>query len=175
MDHATTHANHATTPTTNDHDSPTTRTVTIREAADLCGTTQAAMRGRVERGTVRHVLGRDGKRRIPVSELRRVGLLDHARNHDDPANVAGMAPHHATVAGMADFVAALERLHAENVAVTERAVVAETRLQLEQQTASTIETELHRTRAELAAATERADQLAADLAARGRRRWFRRS
>lgn len=52
--------------------------LTIREAAGLCGMSVPAMRKRVDRGTVGAVL-RDGVRRIPRSELDRAGLVPGAR------------------------------------------------------------------------------------------------
>lgn len=52
-------------------------TFTIAEAAEAAGITKKAMRNRVDRGQVRAVL-RDGIRRIPRSELQRVGLLGAA-------------------------------------------------------------------------------------------------
>lgn len=49
--------------------------VTVGEASRMTGATVKAIRRRIERETLRSVLGADGKRRIPVSELRRAGLL----------------------------------------------------------------------------------------------------
>jgi len=48
-------------------------TYTLREAAAVTGTSQEALRKRVDRGTIRSVK-RDGMRRIPRSELERAGL-----------------------------------------------------------------------------------------------------
>ncbi len=48
-------------------------TYTLREAAGLTGTSQEALRKRVDRGTIRSVK-RAGVRRIPRSELERAGL-----------------------------------------------------------------------------------------------------
>lgn len=51
------------------------RTYTISEAADLTGVSRKAIARRVERGSLRSVV-RNGRRRIPRSELVRAGLLD---------------------------------------------------------------------------------------------------
>ena len=51
------------------------RTYTITEAADLTGMSRKAISRRVERGSLRSVV-RNGRRRIPRSELVRNGLLE---------------------------------------------------------------------------------------------------
>ena len=51
------------------------RTYTITEAAELTGLSRKAIARRVERGSLRSVV-RNGRRRIPRSELARSGLLD---------------------------------------------------------------------------------------------------
>jgi excisionase family DNA binding protein len=51
------------------------RTYTITEAADLTGLSRKAIARRVERGSLRSVV-RNGRRRIPRTELERAGLLD---------------------------------------------------------------------------------------------------
>lgn len=51
------------------------RTYTITEAAELTGVSRKAIARRVERGSLRSVV-RNGRRRIPRSELVRAGLLD---------------------------------------------------------------------------------------------------
>jgi excisionase family DNA binding protein len=61
------------------------RTYTISEAADLTGMSRKAIARRVERGSLRSVV-RNGRRRIPRSELARAGLLEEA---------AGRAPRSA--------------------------------------------------------------------------------
>jgi excisionase family DNA binding protein len=53
----------------------TLRTYTITEAADLTGLSRKAIARRVERGSLRSVV-RNGRRRIPRSELVRNGLLE---------------------------------------------------------------------------------------------------
>jgi excisionase family DNA binding protein len=50
------------------------RTYTISEAAELTGLTRKAIARRVERGSIRSLV-RNGRRRIPHSELLRAGLL----------------------------------------------------------------------------------------------------
>jgi chromosome segregation ATPase len=49
----------------------------LREAAELCGTTITAMRSRADRGSLKTVL-HDGERRVPFAELERAGLLPDA-------------------------------------------------------------------------------------------------
>jgi excisionase family DNA binding protein len=53
------------------------RTYTITEAADLTGLSRKAIARRVERGSLRSVV-RNGRRRIPRSELVRNGLLENS-------------------------------------------------------------------------------------------------
>jgi hypothetical protein len=57
------------------------RTYTISEAAQLTGLSQKALARRIERGSLQCVV-RDGRRRIPVAELVRVGLLKDEENAD---------------------------------------------------------------------------------------------
>lgn len=167
-----------TTPRSDDHATRPQRVYTIREAADLCGMSRDAMRGRVERGSVRSVLGRDGLRRIPASELQRAGLVDHARGHDEPTPVASVATTTHDVEGMGALVAMLTDLQRQHAATLERAVAAETRLQLTTGDHAIVETALHAARAEAAAERERADRLQAELDAAAerleRRRWWSR-
>jgi hypothetical protein len=150
------------------------RMVSIRKAAEITGSSTASIRGRVERGTLPHVL-RDGRRMIPVSELRRAGLF--RTTGDTP-----MAEETRTTTALLDRLVDAER----------RATAAETRLQLTQSTESSLTEALHRANAEreaareqadaarleLTAERERADRLAADLEAIAaqpkRRRWFTR-
>jgi excisionase family DNA binding protein len=58
------------------------RTYTISEAAELTGLSRKALARRVERGSLRYVV-RDGRRRIPIAELVRVGLLEDDVSADD--------------------------------------------------------------------------------------------
>src|SRR3954471_15244843 len=50
------------------------RTVTIAEAAKLTGLSKAAIRSRIDRGSLR-VAKRGGVRRVPLDELAELGLL----------------------------------------------------------------------------------------------------
>jgi len=62
------------------------RTYTVSEAADLTGLSRKALARRIERGSLRCVI-RDGRRRIPLAELVRVGLVEaeeHAGEEFDP-------------------------------------------------------------------------------------------
>lgn len=61
---------------------PLMRTYTISEAAELTGLSRKALARRVERGSLRCVV-RDGRRRIPVAELVRVGLLEDDESMDN--------------------------------------------------------------------------------------------
>ena len=61
---------------------PLMRTYTISEAAELTGLSRKALARRVERGSLQYVV-RDGRRRIPVAELVRVGLLQDDESADD--------------------------------------------------------------------------------------------
>jgi excisionase family DNA binding protein len=60
------------------------RTFTIAEAAELSGLSRKAIARRVERGSLRSVV-RNGRRRIPRSELERAGLL--AEGDEDTPNL----------------------------------------------------------------------------------------
>jgi hypothetical protein len=62
------------------------RTYTVSEAADLTGLSRKALARRIERGSLRCVV-RDGRRRIPLAELVRAGLVEdeeHADEEFDP-------------------------------------------------------------------------------------------
>jgi excisionase family DNA binding protein len=65
------------------------RTYTITEAADLTGMSRKAIARRVERGSLRSVV-RNGRRRIPRSELVRAGLL--ADGEQQPRSADPAAP-----------------------------------------------------------------------------------
>lgn len=58
------------------------RTYTISEAAELTGLSRKALARRIERGSIRCVV-RDGRRRIPLAELVRAGLLDDQEQVED--------------------------------------------------------------------------------------------
>jgi excisionase family DNA binding protein len=57
------------------------RTYTVSEAAELTGLSRKALARRIERGSLRCVV-RDGRRRIPLAELIRAGLVEE----DEPAD-----------------------------------------------------------------------------------------
>ena len=91
------------------------RTYTITEAADLTGLSRKAIARRVERGSLRSVV-RNGRRRIPRSELVRNGLLEDAERRPRangpaapllPRPGAGMEL--AEAGGTEDMLAALFR------------------------------------------------------------------
>lgn len=91
-------------------------TLTIAEAAEATGLTKKALRNRVDRGLVRAVL-RDGVRRIPRSELERVGLtvkLPHEAAIKAAAVSEGTEPHAAEAAtAWKEVLERLERQAAE--------------------------------------------------------------
>lgn len=62
----------------------TPRTLTLSDAAEVCGTTKKALERRAERGTL-DVGRRGGVRVVEVAELVRVGLLDAGADVQVPA------------------------------------------------------------------------------------------
>lgn len=64
------------------------RTYTIAEAAEATGLSRKAIARRIERGSLQSVL-RDGRRRVPRSELVRAGLLADADRDEPKTGVAG--------------------------------------------------------------------------------------
>ncbi len=62
----------------------TPRTLTLSDAAEVCGTTKKALERRAERGTL-GVGRRGGVRVVEVAELVRVGLLDAGADVQVPA------------------------------------------------------------------------------------------
>jgi hypothetical protein len=58
------------------------RTYTISEASQVTGLSRKALARRIERGSLRCVV-RDGRRRIPLAELVRVGLLENDESVDE--------------------------------------------------------------------------------------------
>lgn len=153
------------TSMTTSADLPTT--VTIREAADLTGLTVKALRLRVEREQLRSVL-KDGRRRIPVSELVRHGLLKEGGS-------AGTSKE-PQVMPQLDIMVLLDRLEAQ------AGQLAEHRLITQQSEAVTGEAraELDRARLELANREAEVSALQVRLAEaeataealRARRSWF---
>jgi excisionase family DNA binding protein len=92
----------------------TVRTFTIAEAAELTGLSRKAVARRVERGSLRSVV-RNGRRRIPRSELVRAGLLpdgDQAAPEGGPGALLLPRPGPGsldTAAGSEDVLAVLVR------------------------------------------------------------------
>jgi len=64
-------------------------TYSLREAAELCGVSLAAMRSRADRGSIKTVI-RGAQRRVPLSELERAGLLPDAEIRDMRREIAGL-------------------------------------------------------------------------------------
>ena len=60
------------------------RTLTLREAAEATGLTTKALQRRIDRGTLRAVLT-GGRRRVPLSELYRAGLMEPEEPRPAPA------------------------------------------------------------------------------------------
>jgi excisionase family DNA binding protein len=58
------------------------RTYTVSEAAELTGLSRKAVARRIERGSLRCVV-RDGRRRIPLAELVRAGLVEDEEHVDE--------------------------------------------------------------------------------------------
>ncbi len=108
----------------------------MREAADRTGTTVAAMRKKAERGQLRTVL-RDGKRRVPRSELERLGLPVELRPVATPEVVgellARLEQQAAELSSLRQLPARIELQEHDHAA--QIAAVLEMRKQAEQQTA----------------------------------------
>ncbi len=83
---------------------------TFAQAAELSGTTPKALRNRVYRGQLESVL-RGGVRRIPRSELERLGLLRENGETAEIGEVAREVPHETPM--MADLLDRLEAQAAE--------------------------------------------------------------
>jgi excisionase family DNA binding protein len=84
------------------------RTCTISEAAELTGLSRKAIARRVDRGTLRSVV-KNGRRRIPVSELERAGLLPDEGEVFDPQRLLLPASNSAGAAIPADALVAFLR------------------------------------------------------------------
>jgi excisionase family DNA binding protein len=67
------------------------RTLTLREAADATGLTTKALQRRIDRGTLRAVLT-GGRRRVPLSELYRAGLIEPEEPRPAPPAAAAAGP-----------------------------------------------------------------------------------
>ena len=146
-------------------------TLTTSEAAELVGLTPKAIKNRLDRGQLRYVL-KAGRRRIPVAELVRAGLLDAeavgAATEAERAPKNG-GPHSASTGpNVVDYSDVIRELVSK---VEEQAV------QLERMRALTVKSEsltseADRLRAELVESRARVGELEAREASR--RRWFRR-
>ncbi len=153
----------------------TTKLLTIAEAAELAQISKDAMRGRVERGSVQSLMGRDHKRRIPLTELVRTGMVlapedfdSHAYHADAMDPMAGTTP--SMVGTMYADTSAVQ--HAIDIAV--KALVEKERLLLTQH-AESLERDRQRLENELHESRARVTQLEQQLQAQRehpRRRWF---
>jgi hypothetical protein len=128
------------------------QTVTIAEAAQHSGMTAKAIARRVERGTLQAII-KDGKRRLPVSELEK---LPRGTTETAPA---GEGNNGAAPVDLSPLIARIETLAAENM-----------QLRVLQEQNGTVEEQLRR---ELVESRGRITELEA-LATTGRRRWFSR-
>jgi hypothetical protein len=159
---------------------PSGRTYTAQEAARIAGLSVKAIKGRLDRSaqnpesptSLRYVI-RDGRRRIPHSELERVGLIAHGAepvSGDQPARRAtDRASQVASVVDAGVLVARIEQLAAD---------LTRARLLTEQAGSgrAELEAELHRARAEAAEAQARAEAAEARAAElEDRPGWWRRT
>lgn len=119
------------------------RLYTLRDAAELCGTTYTALRKRADRGGIRTVK-RDGVRYVPMSELERHGLLPDAEE-----------------SRLAARVEELERELAEHRQLAER---TESTLEAERAAREIAEAAMHEHRAAATTAAEVAAEHARRLA-----------
>lgn len=144
----------------------TARTLTISEAAEACGLTRKAVRNRVDRGTLPHTL-RDGRRRIPASELVRAGLL--GVNGEAGAEVEKRQRPHGGNPGVdvAGLIGRIEEQATELGRLRALQQVAETTSRQAEERADRLEEELLAARASLT-------ELEAKLATLQRRRFFSR-
>lgn len=132
-------------------------TYTLKEAAALTGTSQEALRKRVDRGTIRSVK-REGVRRIPRSELERAGL-----RIGEPAEAGEV------VRELTDTIRRQERELASLRALPER--VESARRDHERETEARAEAERRAEAAEEKARDVEAAAAAAKAAAEAAREW----
>jgi hypothetical protein len=141
------------------------RTLTLKEAATACGTTTRALQRRIDRGTLQSVLVNE-RRRVPVSELVRVGLLEpgnvsRARNVA-PTGQAVQLGHARATTGTLDGLDArtlLDRLLDQErryAGLAARSETAEERIRLAEERADREHAEADRLRQALSEAEERA-------------------
>jgi excisionase family DNA binding protein len=136
------------------------RTVSVVQAAELTGLSKTAVQRRIDRGTLRAVL-RDGRRRIPLSELERAGLIDASGAAIASLTDTGAAPDtrgpvstpHSTGTGDAPAVALLiERLEVQAGQLAEFRLLtaqAESRVAAEVKAREALEADLHEARARI--------------------------
>jgi excisionase family DNA binding protein len=125
-------------------------TLTIAEAAERTGTSPKAIARRIERGTLQAIV-RDGKRRLPLTELEK---LPRGTTETAPA---GQGNHGAAPPDIAPLIQRLEQLAAENMRL--RLLTEQTESGDEE-----LRNELHQARARIK-----------QLESARRKRWFRRS
>jgi excisionase family DNA binding protein len=140
-------------------------TLTIAEAADTTGLTKKAIRNRVDRGQLRAVL-RDGVRRIPRSELDRIGLSEAGDGAAIRQRAAPGQPQEAS--GWNELLERLERQAGELAELRQLTRAAES-LQADR---DRLEDAFHQERVEKQGAEKRIEQLA-NASWRERRRLLR--
>jgi excisionase family DNA binding protein len=152
------------------------RTLTVSEAAEATGLTQKAIQNRIDRGQLRAVV-RDGLRRIPRSELERLGLLAEEAEEaleeaggDGRGSMGKLPPRGEELldALVADLHDRLER-QAEELGrlrlLSERAdSLKQAELAAEQRSRMAIEEALHEARTELTRVTAERDAREKELA-----------
>ncbi len=122
------------------------QTYTLREAAELCGMSVVAFRGRADRGSIRTVQ-RDGVRYVPHSELERAGLLPGAE--------------------LRTLKVEVERLNKDLAVHRQLVESTQQQRQAEQQARETAEAALHEQRAQTTMVQEKLEVLEHDLAGAG--------
>jgi hypothetical protein len=156
------------------------RTLTLVEAAEATGLTPKALQRRIDRGRLRSVLI-DSRRRVPVSELLRTGLLtpdgspssthapgpwvkagDPSRG-SDPRGPAG--DYTISVQELLDRIERQAEEIGEMRALTREAEPLRAQVETERRAREALEQEYHRERAELAGARARISELEASAAA----------
>jgi excisionase family DNA binding protein len=133
-------------------------TLTITEAAEATGLSKKAVRNRVDRGQVRAVL-RDGVRRIPRSELERVGLaikLPHEAGGGAITTLRNAAESRPDEAGA--WKEALERLERQAAELAELRLITRQAESLREEL-DRLEVIVHQERAERQSAEARLQEL----------------